>query len=247
MLSESTSGSERLRPCHIWLLAELNGDLSTEVHPQSAVVLYGSRMLNNGCQCLLCGVSLPLRMREHAEIDSPVACLMLDRGTATRAGRTSASYRPRVHDWSSPLVRQASSSRSRADSEADRLAAAVGELVGSVPAARMAPNDAFAALTRSAAILLRVTGQHVGQSCRDLPVSSTPHVRQLRAGVVAATGFRFAPRSPRTWRAAVLPRLRGVARPMRPGLLPARRCAAFSAGFASRRWVAGSSKVRSNA
>jgi hypothetical protein len=39
-------------------------------------------VLDSDCQCLRCGVSLPLRMREHAEIDGPVACLMLDNGIA---------------------------------------------------------------------------------------------------------------------------------------------------------------------
>jgi hypothetical protein len=104
-----------------------------------------------------------------------------------------------------------------------------------VPAARRAASDAFAAMTRSAAILLRVTGQQVGQSCLDLSVSVMPQVGQLRLGVVAANGFRLALRSPRTCRAAVLPRLSGVARLIRLGWVAARRCATVSAGFATAR------------
>jgi hypothetical protein len=166
-------------------------------------------------------------------MDSPVACLMADNGTPANTGRTSRSYRSRVHDSSSSAVCQARSSRLRAEREADRLAAAVGVLVGSVPAARMAASDAFAALTRSVAILLRVTGQHVGQSCRVLSASWMPQVRQLRAGAVLATGCRLALRWPRTCWAAVLPRLSGVARSILPGLLLARRWATVSAGCAT--------------
>jgi hypothetical protein len=158
---------------------------------------------------------------------------MLDSGTPARAGRTCVSYRFNVHESSGSSC-QASSSRLRVDKEADRFAAASGVLVGSVPATRIAASDAFAALTRSAAILLRVTGQQVEHSCLDLSVSVTPQVRQLGVSVVAA-GLRFAVRSPRTCRAAVLLRLSGVTRSILPGLLPARRCAIVSAGFATAR------------
>jgi hypothetical protein len=135
-----------------------------------------------------------------------------------------------VHAALSPSACQASSSRLRNEREGDRLAAAVAVLVGSVPALRMAARAAFAALTRSAAILLRVIGQQVGQSVRVLSVSVMPQVRQLRAGVGAATGFRLAVRAPRICWAAVLPRLSGVARSILPGLLPTRRCATVSTG-----------------
>jgi hypothetical protein len=133
-----------------------------------------SKCWRAGCQCRRCGISLPARMREQAEIDRPVARRMVDSGTAAMAGSTSRSYHPRVHDSSSSSVCQASSSRLRDDKEADRLAAAAGVLVGSVPVARIAASDALAALTRLSAILLRVTGQQVGQSCLDLSVSLMP-------------------------------------------------------------------------
>jgi hypothetical protein len=40
----------------------------------------------SACKCLLCGVSLPLRMRAHAEDDGPVACLMVESGTGVSGG-----------------------------------------------------------------------------------------------------------------------------------------------------------------
>jgi hypothetical protein len=123
-------------------------------------------VVDSACQCLLCGVSLPLRIREHAEIDNPVACLMLDSGTATRLGRISCSYLSLVHTALSPSACQASSSRFRNEREAAGLAVAVGEQVGSLPEARIAASDALAASTRSVAILLRVTGQQDAQSWR---------------------------------------------------------------------------------